>query len=193
MRLPTAVAIVLVTSMSVGCNQPVGPASPSLPDSPATQSAGSLAAQRSSDTAAARSSAIGVPFKGSFEGRLTASTPLVPPLISNVNEATGTATHLGRFALEIPHIVNTMTRMITGTYEFTAANGDTLVAAFTGQATPTSPGVLSVVETAMITGGTGRFDGVSGSFTIQRVFVVATGEITGSLEGTISSPGSAKR
>jgi hypothetical protein len=68
-----------------------------------------------------------------------------------------------------------------------------LVAAFTGQATPTSPGVLSVVETAMITGGTGRFDGVSGSFTIQRVFVVATGEITGSLEGTISSPGSAKR
>ena len=100
---------------------------------------------------------------------------------------------LGRFTLEIPHIVNTMTRIAIGTYEFTAANGDTLVATFTGQATVVSPGVLSVLDTATISGGTGRFTGAIGSFTAERVFVMATGIITGSFEGTISSPGASKR
>ena len=76
---------------------------------------------------------------------------------------------------------------------FTAANGDTLVATFTGQATVVSPGVLSVLDTATISGGTGRFAGAIGSFTTERVFVMATGSITGSFEGTISSPGASKR
>ena len=56
-----------------------------------------------------------------------------------------------------------------------------------------SPGVLSVLDTATITGGTGRFAGATGSFTVERVFVMATSEITGSFEGTISSPGASKR
>jgi hypothetical protein len=193
MRLPPAVTVILGASLLVGCNQPLSPTSPTLGDRASLPSSLPSAGELSSNIGAARSSAIEVPFKGRFEGRLTSSTPIQPPLLSNLNVATGNATHLGRFELEIPHIVNTMTRMITGTYEFTAANGDTLVAPFTGQATPTSPGVLSVVETATISGGTGRFDGASGSFTIERVFLVATGEITGSFEGTMSSPGSAKR
>ena len=96
-----------------------------------------------------------VPFKGEFEARLTQSTPLDPPLLSNLNEGAGHATHLGRFTLRIPHVVNTTTRVATGTYEFTAANGDTLLAGFTGQATPIAPGVLAVVDSATITGGTG--------------------------------------
>ena len=81
----------------------------------------------------------------------------------------------------------------TGTYEFTAANGDTLIATFTGQASLVSPGVLSVLDTATITGGTGRFADATGSFTAERIFVMATGEITGSFEGTISSPGASTR
>lgn len=156
-------------------------------------SASAPAAQLSADVVASPSSRNEVPFKGTLEGRLTVSTPLQPPLLSNLNEATGTATQLGRFTLEIPHIVNTMTRIATGTYEFTAANGDTLVATFTGQATVVSPGVLSVLDTATISGGTGRFAGAIGSFTAERVFVMATRNITGSFEGTISSPGASKR
>ena len=89
--------------------------------------------------------------------------------------------------------MNTTTRVATGTYEFTAANGDTLIATFTGQASLVSPGVLSVLNTATITGGTGRFADAIGSFTAERVFVMATGAITGSFEGTISSPGASKR
>jgi hypothetical protein len=129
-----------------------------------------------------------VPFKGSLSGTVTV-TPLSPPIASVLIEATGNAAQLGRFTLEIPHTVNQAIRVGEGTYEFTAANGDTLTADFTGTATLVAPGVLSTSETATITGGTGRFEGATGSFTAERTFFVATGTTTGSFEGTISSPG----
>jgi hypothetical protein len=129
-----------------------------------------------------------VPFKGSLVGTATV-TPLTPPLASVLIEATGNATQLGEFTVEIPHLVNQATRIVTGTYLFTAANGDTLTASFSGQATLVGPGVLSVAETAVITGGTGRFADATGSFTTDRMFFVATGVTTGSFEGTISPLG----
>ena len=68
--------------------------------------------------------------------------------------------------------MNTVARTLTGTYEFTAANGDTLIADVTGQS-PTPPGVLLSVETATITGGTGRFASATGSFTVERLLTLA--------------------
>ena len=129
-----------------------------------------------------------VPFNGSLAGTVTV-TPLDPPFASVLIEATGHATHLGRFTLVIPHEVNQALRVGEGTYVFTAANGDTLTADFTGQATLLSPGVISTAETGIITGGTGRFAGATGTFSAERTFFVATGTTTGSFEGTISSPG----
>jgi hypothetical protein len=110
-------------------------------------------------------------------------------VVSVVIEATGNASQLGQFTLEVPHVVNQATRMGAGTYVFTAANGDTVIAEFTGQATLVSPGVLTTHETGTITGGTGRFAGATGSFTADRTFYAADGVTTGSFEGTISSPG----
>ena len=105
-------------------------------------------------------------------------------------EATGNATQLGQFTLAIPHLVNRATRTAIGSYQFTAANGDTLSADFTGQATPTAtPGVIYIVETATITGGTGRFAGATGSFTSERLYDTIAGTTIGSFEGTISTPG----
>jgi hypothetical protein len=129
-----------------------------------------------------------VPFNGSLTGT-AAITPLDPPFVSVRIDGAGIATQLGRFTVEIPHVVNQATRVAVGSYEFTAANGDTVTAEFTGQATLVSPGVLAVAETATITGGTGRFAGATGSFVTERVFYVATGFTTGSFHGTISSPG----
>lgn len=129
-----------------------------------------------------------VPFKGSLSGTVTV-TPLDPPIASVHIDATGNASLLGRFTLDIPHVVNQAIRVGAGTYEFTAANGDTLTADFTGTATLLAPGVLSTAEIATITGGTGRFTGATGSFTAERTFFVATGTTTGSFEGTISRPG----
>jgi hypothetical protein len=129
-----------------------------------------------------------VTFKGRLEGTVTV-TPLSPPLASVFIEATGNGSQLGTFTLEIPHLVNQALRTGTGTYEFTAANGDTLTAEFGGQATVVSPGVIATHETAVITGGTGRFAGATGTFVADRTFFVTTGWTVGSFEGTISSPG----
>ena len=155
---------------------------PGAPTSPSSAISGTAATEAKGGSE--------LPFQGRLEGAATI-TPLTPPFLSVSIEATGNATHLGRFTVEIPHVVNTTNRTSTGTYEFTAANGDTLTAGFTGQATLTSPGVLSIVETATITGGTGRFADANGSFTVERVFNQLTGLTTGSFEGTISSPGAA--
>jgi hypothetical protein len=130
-----------------------------------------------------------VPFKGSFEGDVTVS-PLAPPLVMVDVEATGNASHLGLFTLDIPHVVNRATRAATGSYEFTAANGDKVYAEFTGLAMPTAtPGVLYIEETATVTGGTGRFAGATGSFTVERLFDTVAGTTEGSFEGSISARG----
>jgi hypothetical protein len=136
----------------------------------------------------ARPAAAGeqVPFEGRLDGDVVV-TPLAPPLLEVDVGAEGNASHLGRFTLDIPHVVDPATRTAAGTYEFTAANGDKLYAEFTGTATPTSiPGVLYIEETATITGGTGRFAGATGSFTAERLYDTADGTTTGSFDGAIS-------
>jgi hypothetical protein len=130
-----------------------------------------------------------VPFKGSLEGDVTV-TPLAPRFVAVDVEATGHATHLGKFTLDVPHVVNRATRTAIGSYEFTAANGDTVYAEFIGLAMPTAtPGVLYIEETATITGGTGRFAGATGSFSVERWYDTVAGTTTGSFEGTISASG----
>jgi len=142
----------------------------------------------------ARPAAAGeqVPLRGNLQGNVTI-TPLTPPNVSVLVEGTGNATQLGQFTVSIPHLVNRSNGTAVGSYEFTAANGDTLTADFTGHATPTDmPGVLYIEEVATITGGTGRFAGATGSFIVERWFDTVAGTTVGSIEGTISSPGSSK-
>jgi hypothetical protein len=56
--------------------------------------------------------------------------------------------------------VDLLAGMSVGTIRFIAANGDSVFAVFVGQGAPTAdPNVLSLVEVATITGGTGRRDG----------------------------------
>jgi hypothetical protein len=130
-----------------------------------------------------------VPFRGSLDGVVT-RTPLDLQHDQVDVDATGIATQLGQFVLDIPHIVDHTNGTANGKYVFTAANGDTLQATFTGQATPTStPGVLYIVETATIVGGTGRFAGATGGFVCERLFDRIAGTTIGSFQGTISSPG----
>ena len=162
---------------AVGCAGPNSPTAPSI--SPGVSGFGATAAQSSQS----------VPFKGSFEGSQTL-TPGVPPFGTINGSATGTGTHLGEFTVTFPHTVNFATRTGVGTYTFTAANGDTLTASFTGAAQ--GGPIVSITEHATVTGGTGRFEGASGTFTVQRQFDPSTGATGGSFEGEISSVGSAK-
>jgi hypothetical protein len=128
-----------------------------------------------------------VPFKGRLDGVATVA-PLTPPFVAINVEGSGQATHLGNFEVSIPHVTNRSNGTAVGTYEFTAANGDTLTADFTSQVTPTDvPGVVNVAVTATITGGTGRFAGATGSFVGDRVVDMVHGTVTESFDGTIST------
>jgi hypothetical protein len=161
-----------LAALCIGCGNPVSPASPS-PIRAGGPSQVSLAAES-------------VPFKGNLEG--TQTVTIVQPGVAEVDgQATGTATLLGRFAVKFPHTVTFATGSGNGTYTFTSANGDTLTADFTG--TAQQGAIVSIVEIAVITGGTGRFAGATGGFTVQRQFVQSSGITTGSFEGTISRPG----
>ena len=130
-----------------------------------------------------------VPFKGSLEGIRVSSTPLDPPFLLNTSIVTGNSTQLGNYQLTITLIVNTADLTSLGTYEFVASNGDTLTAAVAGTAEATAPGVNSIVEIAIITGGTGRFEGATGDFVCQRLAFRSNGVTVGTFDGTISTPG----
>jgi hypothetical protein len=135
-----------------------------------------------------------VTFKGRLEGTYSVTpVPNMPPFIVDVLlNAQGNATQLGHFTLVFPHRVDRSSVPSTaiGIYHLTAANGDTLTAAVLGQATPTStPGVLHGVETATITGGTGRFAGATGGFICERLIDTVHFTTVGSFSGTISTGG----
>jgi len=192
MRAPrtVGVAVVAVFTVLTGCNRTDSPTSPTsgpLLQDPYTAAAGAR------PLGAARTTAV-VPFKGSLQGAFIVTfDPPPSPFFTVLLEGTGNATLLGRFTLEAPHRVDTRTGGASGSLAFTAANGDVLTANFTGASGPTSsPEVFAIVETATITGGTGRFAGATGSFIIERLVDLGTGLTTGSFDGTISSPGAGK-
>jgi hypothetical protein len=132
-----------------------------------------------------------VPLNGNLTGAETATGGF--PIVSVHGNATGEATQLGKVTIEYFDTVNVLTGSGTGSWLFTAANGDTVTAVGFGQADlPPTDGVLSIEEHWTITGGTGRFAGATGSFTVERVLFTATSSTTGSFRGTISSPGASK-
>jgi hypothetical protein len=128
------------------------------------------------------------PLKGSFEAVET-HQPTLPTIFVSAT-GSGEATQLGRYAVSYEVTVNVQTGAGTGlSAHFVAANGDSLFAEGSGQATPTeTPGVLKIVETYTITGGTGRFAGASGTFTVERTISQATKETSGTMNGTIIFP-----
>ena len=138
-----------------------------------------------------------LPFKGTLNGRHASRTPLAPPLVFDRFEAGGQATGLGQFALVIESTVNFGARPVTGvgTYTFTAANGDRLVADQTGFSALVEPGIVLITEHAVIdpARSTGRFAGATGTLTVGRFADAATGvggRTEGTFQGTISIPGS---
>lgn len=69
---------------------------------------------------------------------------------------------------------------------YAAPNGDGFFAEASGRGAPTSTlGVNRIVEKFNITGGTGRFAGIRGSFIVERLLTLATGVSSGTVSGTI--------
>ena len=146
----------------------------SSPTSPTRTSAGLAQSQAQGGTE--------LPFRGSY-----ASVIEVPPP-SAVGTIEGTATHLGRFTGRLTAEVTGDTA--TGTFTFTAANGDQLSGTFVGEGAFMPPDTVTRTEIATIENGTGRFAGATGTFTMVTVDTIdlATGKATGygSFEGRIN-------
>lgn len=186
-------AIVLTGSafLLVGCSQPASLISPtSVPSSTSPASAPSSigAASTALPLAVSPAAQHQVPFKGKFQGSDTITLPVT--VTTNV---TGTGTHLGGFSFT--HVRTRTVNGLIGSAHWVAANGDTIDSTSVVTGVP-GPEVVTVTEIHTITGGTGRFSGAQGSFTVHRTHVRTPSDdgthVTfGSFEGTITSPGAA--
>jgi hypothetical protein len=125
-----------------------------------------------------------------FDGTLTGAENFRllgdPPFLFYVDGAgTAITTQLGQFTWVYTDMVafsdiNPLTT--PGRARFIAANGDNIFTSSTAVSIPTAdPSVSNITEMHTITGGTGRFGGAKGSFTINRVITVPDQE---ALNGT---------
>jgi hypothetical protein len=121
--------------------------------------------------------ASALPFKGTLEG-----TESIEGTQHHI-DATGNGTHLGLFTLVADLTV--IAGLGSGNLVWTAANGDKVFASFNGSGIVTFP-IVSVTETSTITGGTGRFLGASGTYTVERSVNLLTQVTSGSFTGTIN-------
>jgi len=142
-----------------------------------------------------------VPYKDSVIGEIISEEMISPNTLCLGFSATGQGTQLGRFTTLGELVVDTNTLSFTGTNTITAANGDMIFLDIVdGQLTATSDPEVFIIElTTVFTGGTGRFDEVSGGFDGVGTFILSgdNGFVGSSFRGkglgTISSPGSLKK
>src|SRR5207253_7048947 len=118
-----------------------------------------------------------LPFEGSLQRHEIDTRQGGPPPTTVIADgsATGIATHVGQFSFSYQLKVTLANGTATGSAQLIAANGDSIFTTVAGSSEPTAPGVLSITEIDTITGGTGRFAGAQGSFTVERLVNQATG------------------
>jgi hypothetical protein len=135
---------------------------------------------------AAQTSHAQLPFKGTLQANESGVfDPGPPPTLALSGTGSGNATQLGRFAYSYDGLLNINPDFSgTGTldYDFVAANGDHLYSVGEGVGVAVGPGIIHVIEAHTITGGTGRFAGATGSFTVDRL---ASGVVSGTIDGYI--------
>ena len=134
-----------------------------------------------------------VPFRGYWVGSTVSATPLSDNVVLVVSSGTGNASELGRFEMTSPHLTYLDTLAVEGEQIFTAANGDSLIAQFSGQFVPVGGSLEAILE-CVISSGTGRFAGATGTYDFHIVAVPGpTGfDSTATIDGVISSVGSSR-
>lgn len=126
-------------------------------------------------------------LKGSFEAVETQQVVFPTAFIDATG--VGNATHLGLFTYRLQAELYLPTLTASASATLIAANGDMIFGVGSGQGTPTgTPGFVLIVEIYTITGGTGRFAGATGNFTVERVINRATFASSGTISGNIVFP-----
>jgi hypothetical protein len=100
---------------------------------------------------------------------------------------TGHGPHLGLFTYTADITVDDETGDGAGTVTWTGADRDQIFASTTGRILVADfpNGRITIGETQIITGGTGRFSGASGTISVERSLDLLTGVTAGSFTGTI--------
>lgn len=125
-----------------------------------------------------------VPLKGTLRAHEISEVQF--PLLFVEGDGSGRASHLGRFTVTYEYEVDLLTLVGIGPAHYVAANGDRLYTEVSGQGYPTGhPDISFIVETQTIVGGTGRFKGARGEFTVHRLLNTATGNTVGKFRGMI--------
>ena len=139
--------------------------------------------------AAPNSAAEQLPFKGTLQAFETYQLDIPNQTLCVSGNGSGNASHLGRYSAEYDVTVSLVSGGGPASIRLVAANGDAIFATGSGQGTPTAlPDVAMIVEMYTITGGTGRFAGASGSFTVVRLVNTVTGVTSGTFDGSIVLP-----
>ena len=150
-----------------------------------------VAVMMTASTAFAAPTSNATPLKGSWDSsEIPTFVPAPPPDAVTMyvdGDASGNATHLGKYTAKFAATVNLACGCSVGdTVHFIAANGDSLYGVGAGSGVPSdTPGYTLVTQFYAITGGTGRFAGATGNFTVTRLVNNATGVSKGSFDGTI--------
>jgi len=113
-----------------------------------------------------------------------------PPTISVNGSLVGQATNIGRFTLAYQVTVNLPAGNSAGKATLTMPNGDMIFTTIVGQGiqVPNTATLNTVMEVNAITGGTGRFDGVTGYLIVYRLIDLATGLSSGFIVGSLTLP-----
>ncbi len=131
-----------------------------------------------------------VPFKGAMQGHDT-DTGFTSTTVTVLTVGTGIGTLVGQFSFTQTVTVEFATGHDTGSAQWFAANGDSISTTITGSGEVIESGLISITEVHTITGGTGRFAGAQGSFTVKRLASGVTFLTSGSYDGFITPPGAA--
>jgi hypothetical protein len=132
-----------------------------------------------------------VPFRASFSA--TAESTVQFPILHSTVRGEGHALHMGASSsLATDLTVNLLTHEGQGITTLTAANGDQLVLYSEFIGAPTAD-VVFLEGSYVVLSGTGRFAGASGNGRLRAWHSTTGPEAEFELEGTISSPGNAKK
>ena len=132
-----------------------------------------------------------VPFKGALQGHDT-DLSSTSTTVTVLTMGTGIGSLVGQFLFTQTVTVEFATGHDTGSAQWFAANGDSITTTITGSGEMIEPGLFSIEDVHTITGGTGRFAGAQGSFTVKRLASGKAFLTSGSFDGTITPPGAAQ-
>jgi hypothetical protein len=122
---------------------------------------------------------------GTFEFTQDACAAGLNPLRTHT---AGTGTLIGAYSFDTQECFDTGHFTFAGTFTITAANGDTLVGAYTGSISGSlADGTSTYGFTGRVQGGTGRFDGATGTLSGTGRANLATFEESRVFSGTISA------